>query len=293
MKKSKKILTIALSFALLIAGIQSYNTAKADSYNVPTIAQITSEVKTKDEKIINVIKNLEDAKARNIDAYNRALERLENKPTESDKLVLDKSKALIEKANAQIIKLKNYQKAEKPEEPEPEKPEVNAEVRKEKVEVPFKTIRKHNIPGAETRIKRQGQNGYIEYERIYKDGKMIKETKASEKAPVDQIIETKIVNKIPKQVTKTVEDKTKPIYKYEYRDRYFVRGFSAKTFAQTGEEVIEFKLFYSYEDASNYFSEHEIVGNYGTYDTEEIKTLVGYETKEVTETEYIETVVWE
>lgn len=290
MKKSKKILTIALSFALLTAGVQSYNTAKADSYNVPTIAQITSEVKTKDERIINAIKNLEDAKARNIDAYNRALERLENKPTESDKLVLDKSKALIEKANAQIIKLKNYQKAEKPEEPNPEKPEVNAEVRKEKVEVPFKTIRKHNIPGAETRIKRQGQNGYIEYERIYKDGKMIKETKASEKAPIDQIIETKIVNKIPKQVTKTVEDKTKPIYKYEYRDRYFVRGL---IFDKDGNETEIFKLFYSYEEAHNYVKQNEVVGNYGTYDTEEIKTLVGYETKEITETEYIETVVWE
>ncbi|WP_195215847.1 hypothetical protein [Anaerococcus vaginalis] len=292
MKKSRKILTIALSFALLIAGVQSYNTAKADSYNVPTIAQITSEVKTKDERIINAIKSLEDAKARNIDAYNRALERLENNPTESDKLVLDKSKALIEKANAQIIKLKNYQVKEQ-EKPEETKPEVNAEVRKEKVEVPFKTIRKHNIPGAETRIKRQGQNGYIEYERIYKDEKMIKETKASEKAPIDQIIETKIVNKIPKQVTKTVEDKTKPIYKYEYKDRYFIRGFSGITFAQTGEEVMEFKLFYSYEEADKYFADNQIVGNYGTYDTEEIKTLVGYETKEITETEYIETVVWE
>lgn len=290
MKKSKKILTIALSFALLTAGVQSYNTAKADSYNVPTIAQITSEVKTKDERIINAIKNLEDAKARNIDAYNRALQRLENKPTASDKIVLDKSKALIEKANAQIIKLKNYQKAEKPEETKPEKPEINAEVRKEKVEVPFKTIRKHNIPGAETRIKRQGQNGYIEYERIYKDGKMIKETKASEKAPVDQIIETKIVNKIPKQVTKTVEDKTKPIYKYEYRDRYFVRGTIDDA---EGNEIPVFKLFYSYAEAQDYAVNNEVLGNYGTYDTEEIKTLVGYETKEITETEYIETVVWE
>lgn len=289
MRKSNKVLILALSLGLLT----SFNTAKADSYNVPTIAQITSEVKTKDERIINAIKNLEDAKARNIDAYNRALERLENNPTKSDKLVLEKSKALIEKANAQIIKLKNYQKAEKPEEPKPEKPETNAEVRKEKVEVPFKTIRKHNIPGAETRIKRQGQNGYIEYERIYKDGKMIKETKASEKAPVDQIIETKIVNKIPKQVTKTVEDKTKPIYKYEYRDRYFVRGFSNLTFIKTGEEIVEFKLFYSYAEAQDYALKNEIVGNYGTYDTEEIKTLVGYETKEVTETEYVETIIWE
>ena len=286
MRKSNKVLILALSLGLLT----SFNTAKADSYNVPTIAQITSEVKTKDERIINAIKNLEDAKARNIDAYNRALERLENKPTESDKIVLEKSKALIEKANAQIIKLKNYQKAEKPEEPKPEKPEVNAEVRKEKIEIPFKTIRKHNIPGAETRIKRQGQNGYIEYERIYKDGKMIKETKASEKAPVDQIIETKIVNKIPKQVTKTVEDKTKPIYKYEYRDRYFVRGTIDDA---EGNEIPVFKLFYSYAEAQDYAVNNEVLGNYGTYDTEEIKTLVGYETKEITETEYIETVVWE
>lgn len=128
MKKSKKILTIALSFALLTVGVQSYNTSKADSYNTLTIAQITSEVKKKDERIINSIKNLEDAKARNIDAYNRALQRLENKPTASDKLVLDKSKALIEKANAQIIKLKNYQVKEQ--ETQPEKPEVKTEVRK-------------------------------------------------------------------------------------------------------------------------------------------------------------------
>lgn len=284
MKKSKKILTIALSFALLTAVVQSYNTSKADSYNTPTIAQITSEVKTKDERIINAIKNLEDAKARNIDAYNRALQRLENKPTASDKLVLDKSKALIEKANAQIIKLKNYQVKEQ------EKPEVNAEVKKEKIEVPFKTIRKHNIPGAETRIKRQGQNGYIEYERIYKDGKVIKETKASEKAPIDQIIETKIVNKIPKQVTKTVEDKTKPIYKYEYKDRYFVRGTIDDA---EGNEIPVFKLFYSYEEADAYATKYEVLGKYGSYDTEEIKTLIGYETKEITETEYVETVVWE
>lgn len=292
MKKSKKILTIALSFALLTAGVQSYNTAEADSYNVPSIAQITSEVKTKDERIINAIKNLEDAKARNIDAYNRALEKLENKPTASDKLVLGKSKALIEKANAQIIKLKNYQvkEQEKPQPEKPEKPEVNAEARKEKVEVPFKTIRKHNTPGAETRIKRQGQNGYIEYERIYKDGKVIKETKASEKAPIDQIIETKIVNKIPKQVTKTVEDKTKPIYKYEYKDRYFVRGTIDDA---EGNEIPVFKLFYSYEEADAYATKYEVLGNYGSYDTEEIKTLIGYETKEVTETEYIENVVWE
>lgn len=286
MRKSNKVLILALSLGLLT----SFNTAKADSYNVPTIAQITSEVKTKDERIINAIKNLEDAKARNIDAYNRALQRLENKPTASDKIVLDKSKALIEKANAQIIKLKNYQKAEKPEEPKPEKPEINAEVRKEKVEVPFKTIRKHNIPGAETRIKRQGQNGYIEYERIYKDGKMIKETKASEKAPVDQIIETKIVNKISKQVRKTVEDKTKPIYKYEYKNRYFVRGLSIDA---EGNETPVFKLFYSYEEAADYMIAHNMIGNYGDYDTEEIKTLIGYETKEITETEYIENVVWE
>ena len=61
MKKSKKILTIALSFALLTVGVQSYNTSKADSYNVPTIAQITSEVKKKvynvrDEEILKAIK---------------------------------------------------------------------------------------------------------------------------------------------------------------------------------------------------------------------------------------------
>lgn len=212
MKKSKKILTIALSFALLTAGVQSYNTSKADSYNVPSISQIRSEVKTKDERIINAIKNLEDAKARNIDAYNRALQRLENKPTASDKVVLEKSKDLIEKANAQIIKLKNYQKAEKPEEkPTDPKPEVKTETKVVKETIPFNTIRKYNIPGAQTKISQQGKNGERVYNVTYVNGKEKDRKLISTSNPVNQVILTYV---------KTQDVK----YETRWKDQYFVWG---------------------------------------------------------------------
>lgn len=212
MKKSKKILTIALSFALLTAGVQSYNTSKADSYNVPSISQIRSEVKTKDERIINAIKNLEDAKARNIDAYNRALQRLENKPTASDKVILEKSKALIQKANAQIIKLKNYQKIEKPEEkPTDPKPEVKTETKVVKETIPFNTIRKHNIPGAQTKISQQGKNGERVYNVTYVNGKEKDRKLISTSNPVNQVILTYV---------KTQDVK----YETRWKDQYFLWG---------------------------------------------------------------------
>lgn len=209
MKKSNKVLILALSLGLLT----SFNTiSKADSYNVPTTSQIRSEVKTKDERIINAIKNLEDAKARNIDAYNRALQRLENKPTASDKVVLEKSKDLIEKANAQIIKLKNYQKAEKPEEkPTDPKPEVKTETKVVKETIPFNTIRKHNIPGAQTKISQQGKNGERVYNVTYVNGKEKDRKLISTSNPVNQVILTYV---------KTQDVK----YETRWKDQYFLWG---------------------------------------------------------------------
>lgn len=270
MKKSKKILTIVLSFALLTAGVQSYNTSKADSYNVPSISQIRSEVKTKDERIINAIKNLEDAKARNIDAYNRALQRLENKPTASDKVVLEKSKALIQKANAQIIKLKNYQKIEKPEEkPTDPKPEEKIETKVVKETIPFNTIRKHNIPGAQTKISQQGKNGERVYNVTYVNGKEKDRKLISTSNPVNQVILTYV---------KTQDVK----YETRWKDQYFVRGIPRNIVDNVmtdeeydnidkdpsiGAKYLQIKYFDTYEEAAEW---PEIAdwafANYGTAD---------------------------
>lgn len=270
MKKSKKILTIVLSFALLTAGVQSYNTSKADSYNVPSISQITSEVKTKDERIINAIKNLEDAKARNIDAYNRALQRLENKPTASDKVVLEKSKALIKKANAQIIKLKNYQKIEKPEEkPTDPKPEVKTETKVVKETIPFNTIKKHNIPGAQTKISQQGKNGERVYNVTYVNGKEKDRKLISTSNPVNQVILTYV---------KTQDAK----YETRWKDQYFLRGIPRDIVENVmtdeeydnigkdpsiGAKYLQIKYFDTYEEIAEFLRVNKWeFANYGTAD---------------------------
>ena len=270
MKKSKKILTIALSFALLTAGVQSYNTSKADSYNVPTTSQIRSEVKTKDERIINAIKNLEDAKARNIDAYNRALQRLENKPTASDKVVLEKSKALIQKANAQIIKLKNYQKAEKPEEkPTDPKPVEKIETKVVKETIPFNTIRKYNIPGAQTKISQQGKNGERVYNVTYVNGKEKDRKLISTSNPVNQVILTYV---------KTQDAK----YETRWKDQYFLRGIPRDIVDNVmtdeeydnidkdpsiGAKYLQIRYFDTYEEIAEFLRVNKWeFANYGTAD---------------------------
>lgn len=267
MRKSNKVLILALSLGLLT----SFNTiSKADSYNVPSTSQIRSEVKTKDERIINAIKNLEDAKARNIDAYNRALQRLENNPTASDKVVLEKSKALIEKANAQIIKLKNYQKAEKPEEkPTDPKPEVKTETKVVKETIPFNTIRKHNIPGAQTKISQQGKNGERVYNVTYVNGKEKDRKLISTSNPVNQVILTYV---------KTQDVK----YETRWKDQYFLRGIPRDIVDNVmtdeeydnidkdpsiGAKYLQIKYFDTYEEIAEFLRINKWeFANYGTAD---------------------------
>lgn len=267
MRKSNKVLILALSLGLLT----SFNTiSKADSYNVPSTSQIRSEVKTKDERIINAIKNLEDAKARNIDAYNRALQRLENKPTASDKIVLEKSKALIQKANAQIIKLKNYQKIEKPEEkPTDPKPEVKTETKVVKETIPFNTIRKHNIPGAQTKISQQGKNGERVYNVTYVNGKEKDRKLISTSNPVNQVILTYV---------KTQDVK----YETRWKDQYFLRGIPRDIVDNVmtdeeydnidkdpsiGAKYLQIKYFDTYEEIAEFLRINKWeFANYGTAD---------------------------
>lgn len=78
--------------------------------------------------------------------------------------------------------------------------------------------------------------------------------------------------------TREVEDKSKPIYKTEYQQMAFVRGYPEKEWVETGEENVRYWEFDSLKEAYDFFIENNIMGNYGDLDKyKEIKTLVGYE----------------
>lgn len=105
--------------------------------------------------------------------------------------------------------------APKPASPAP-KPAVKQPVvttKDETVNVPFTTERAYNIPGAQTRVKRQGVNGSITYRITYKDGVQVKREEVKRAAPVNQIVETYVKVQDRKVEKKEVEDKNKPIYR--------------------------------------------------------------------------------
>ena len=174
--------------------------------------------------------------------------------------------------------------------PSEEKPEITKTTLEE--EIPFETKRAVNDPNLETRIVQAGSNGFVEYELTYEGNKLIDKKVINKVEPTDQIIETYVKVKDAEIGTREVEDKSKPIYKTEYQQKAFVRGYPAEEWIETGEENIQYWEFDSYEEANAFFSKHEIMGNYGTLDKyKEIKTFVGYET--VTETYEISPAVYE
>ena len=110
--------------------------------------------------------------------------------------------------------------------------------------------------------------------------------------PTDQIIETYVKVKDAVMGTREVEDKSKPIYKTEYQQMAFVRGFLYDEWVETGEENIQYWEFDSYEEAYEFADKYDVMGNYGTLDKyKEIKTFVGYET--ITEEYEISPAVYE
>lgn len=166
---------------------------------------------------------------------------------------------------------------DKPSDKEEEKPEITKTTLKE--EIPFETKRAVNDPNLETRIAQAGSNGFVEYELTYEGNKLIDKKVINKVEPTDQIIETYVKVKDAEIGTREIEDKSKPIYKTEYQQKAFVRGYPAEEWIETGEGNIQYWEFDSYEEASAFFSKHEIMGNYGTLDKyKEIKTFVGYET---------------
>lgn len=249
------------------------------------------------------------------DAYKRIKNSDPKTPTEEEKEIIEKAKADREKSEIILAKLKSYKlKEEKPSDKDDEtdkpsdgktdpkeddkdqetpsdkpsegeqtppkeedKPEITKTTLKE--EIPFETKRAVNDPNLETRIAQAGSNGFVEYELTYEGNKLINKKVINKVEPTDQIIETYVKVKDAEIGTREVEDKSKPIYKTEYQQMAFARGFYLSEYRETGEENIHYWEFDSYEDAYNFVRENDIMGNYGTLDKyKEIKTLVGYET---------------
>lgn len=179
---------------------------------------------------------------------------------------------------------------EKPSDKEEEKPEITKTTLKE--EIPFETKRAVNDPNLETRIAQAGSNGFVEYELTYEGNKLIDKKVINKVEPTDQIIETYVKVKDAEIGTREVEDKSKPIYKTEYQQMAFVRGFSVDEYRETGEKNIQYWEFDSYKEAYEFADKNNIMGNYGDLDKyKEIKTFVGYET--VTEEYEISPAVYE
>ena len=255
--------------------------------NTDTKAYADTEVRyveTKDElgRINWAISYLETSNKALDKAIEDAYKRIENSdpetPTEEEKEILEKAKADREKSEIILAKLKSYKlKEEKPSDKEEEKPEITKTTLKE--EIPFETKRAVNDPNLETRIAQAGSNGFVEYELTYEGNKLIDKKIINKVEPTDEIIETYVKVKNAVMGTRKVEDKSKPIYKTEYQQKAFVRGYPKEEWIETGEENVRYWEFDSYEEADTFFVKNNIMGNYGTLDNyKEIKTFVGYET---------------
>ena len=145
--------------------------------------------------------------------------------------------------------------------------------------IPYKTLRKHNISGADTRVSQSGVNGVkTNYYKVkYSDGKEVsREFSYSEttKSPIDEVIQTyvKVQDRVVEE--REVEDKSKPIYDWYGRERWFVKN----------DATGEITYHYSSGDAEDKYLENLDNGqlsSWGTAETEIITTdrIIGYEYK--------------
>ncbi|WP_311516592.1 hypothetical protein [uncultured Anaerococcus sp.] len=296
--------------------------------NTDTKAYAESEVRYVENKqelkrVEEAIAELKASKTDLDESISAAVERIRNSnptsPTEEELKVLNPAYIKSVEAKNLIIKLETYKlklEEEKPsdkdkpsdkeetpsdkpsekdkptdeDKPSEEKQKITKKTVKEKI--PFKTKRAVNDPSLKARIAQVGSDGFVEYELTYKGGKLIDKKEINRVEPTDEIIETHVKVKDAKIGTREVEDKSKPIYKTEYKQKAFVRGFYLPEYQETGEENIHYWEFDSYREAADFFEKNEIVGNYGDLDKyKEVKTLVGYEKK--TETYEISPAVYE
>lgn len=145
--------------------------------------------------------------------------------------------------------------------------------------VPFKIIDNYSSSGGKTKVIRNGVQGtkLTTYKITYKNGIETKKETISTKVtkePVDKIIARYVKVQDEKYENKKVDDRSKTIYEYTYKERWFVA---------TKDKT---QYFYSSKEAFNKYKENGRNGihcNWGTAEDEEIKTLVGYEQKTIKE----------
>lgn len=157
--------------------------------------------------------------------------------------------------------------------------------------IPYKTLRKHNISGADTRVSQSGVNGVkTNYYKVkYSDGEEVsREFSYSEttKSPVDEVIQTyvKVQDRVVEE--REVEDKSRPIYDWYGRERWFVKN----------DATGEITYHYSAKEADEKYGENLDKGqlsSWGTAETEIITTdeILGYEYK--TEEVVVQEEKWE
>lgn len=234
--------------------------------------ELDQQAKSKDTKIIKVkekkteemaIKQKESTSTNKKPADN-------NKPKESSnsttKPVEEKKPTPVPKPN-----------------PKPNKPEDTYEYKttSSTSSIPFKTIDNYSSSGGKTKIIREGEQGtkVTTYKITYKNGSEIERNEISTKItkePVDKIIARYVKVQDEKYETQKVDDTSKPIYEYEYKERWFVETIDNK-------EPYEYKYFYNENEAFDYYDNYDYDRQvrWGTAEDEEIKTLKGYEQKTI------------
>lgn len=316
MKRSiKAALILALGLGL-ITGTNTDTKAYADT----EVRYVENKQELK--RVEEAIAELKASKTDLDESISAAVERIRNSnptsPTEEELKVLNPAYMKSVEAKNLILKLETYKlklEEEKPsdkdkpsdkeetpsdkpsekeqtdeDKPSEEKQKITKKTVKEKI--PFKTKRAVNDPSLKARIAQVGSDGFVEYELTYEGNKLIDKREINRVNPTDEIIQTYVKVKDAKMGTREIEDKSKPIYKTEYKQKAFVRGFYLPEYQETGEENIHYWEFDSYREAADFFEKNEIVGNYGDLDKyKEVKTLVGYEKK--TETYEISPAVYE
>ncbi len=149
--------------------------------------------------------------------------------------------------------------------------------------ISFNTIDNYAYTGGKSRVYREGRSGVRTI--VKEDGKVVSNTITTQ--PQDKIIEryVKVQSAEYKTIEKEVDDLDRPIYNEYGRARWFVYN------SLTGET----KYFYSAKEASDYMTDNEILGNWGTAEDEIVVTdeIVGYETKIVKEEVKVQDEVWE
>lgn len=125
--------------------------------------------------------------------------------------------------------------------------------------------------GTNSRVAKQGKDGYEKIEITYTNGKETSRRVLERVEPVTHVIQNYIKVQDAKYETRTeeVEDKTDPIYIYDQKDRWFVKSDLGTEYYYSAREA---------RDRHHELGRQGYLGNWGTADPEQIKTFSHYNT---------------